>query len=304
MTRVVDPNHAGRFPLQDDPHPPDVPLSPYRTGGVLAVGAALVLAALADLIPILPREVPLAIGGTLFVVAVVMFLRDRLARRARTTAFDLLNGYIERDATPGFITDEDGRIRARNEAAASRFAETEDGTLANALRSLFANPTAVLYRLQCRADLDGSAREDVVTQRGQVRIVVHQVRGHGYVWRVEDLPERAVGGRSAESLPVPLVTVGRSGAVLFMNEAARELVGERVKSIERLFVSPPVQSGAVNTLQTVKGPVDAAVVDQTRDPQVPLAIGDDRMRSNVLNVYNERYELELCPEVREALASR
>lgn len=262
MTRAVDPNHAGRFPLQDDRHPPDAPLSPYRTGGVLAVGVALVLVALADLIPMLPREVPLAIGGTLFVVAVTMFLRDRLARRARATAFDLLNGYIERDATPGFITDEDGRIRGRNEAAASRFAET-DGTLANALRSLFANPRAVFYRLQCRADLDGSAREDVVTQRGQVRIVVHQVRGHGYVWRVEDLPERAVGGRSAESLPVPLVTVGRSGAVLFMNEAARELVGERVKSIERLFVSPPVQSGAVNTLQTVKGPVDAAVVEQS-----------------------------------------
>jgi two-component system cell cycle sensor histidine kinase/response regulator CckA len=47
--------------------------------------------------------------------------------------------------------------------------------------------------------------------------------------------------------------VGRSGAILFMNDAARTLVGYRVKSLDRLFNSLPLTPGAVTELSTSEG---------------------------------------------------
>ncbi|MEP1495362.1 ATP-binding protein, partial [Pseudophaeobacter sp.] len=51
---------------------------------------------------------------------------------------------------------------------------------------------------------------------------------------------------------------------LFMNEAARKLVGERVKSTDRLFVTLPVSSGEVNTITTKNGPLDVLVTELNR----------------------------------------
>lgn len=202
-----------------------------------------------------------AAATTLFCVVAVKFLRDRAGAGARNSAIGLLAGFIEKDAAPSFITDEEGAVLTANIAAGVRFAESRSDTLTGTLRMVFANPSAVLYRLQCRAKLDGAALEDVVTRRGHVRLAVHLISDDQFLWRIEDMPERAQSGRSSETLPVPMITTGRSGAVLFMNDAARTLVGERVKSLDRLFVSMPVQPGCVNTLSTSDGQVDVMVAE-------------------------------------------
>ena len=56
-----------------------------------------------------------------------------------------------------------------------------------------------------------------------------------------------------------MITVGRNGTVLFMNEAARRLVGERIKNIDRLFVALPPRPGALNRVQTSAGQVECFV---------------------------------------------
>ncbi|PCH69211.1 MAG: hybrid sensor histidine kinase/response regulator [Rhodobacteraceae bacterium] len=173
----------------------------------------------------------------------------------------MLSGFIEKDAAPSFVTDEDGAVHASNDAACARFSDTKSATLAGTLRAIFANPSAVLYRLQCRARVDGAAREDVVTRHGNMRLAVHRLGAQGFLWRIEEMPDRGGQGRSSDAIPVPMLTVGRSGAVLFMNEAARGLIGERIKSLDRLFVTSPVRSGGVNTITTGEGSIDVIATE-------------------------------------------
>ncbi|MFK7754665.1 MAG: ATP-binding protein [Sedimentitalea sp.] len=224
---------------------------------------AIVLCAVAWLI--VPQglfsRLMIAAAGTLVLVALGLELRARAQRTARDLAVDVLTGFIEKDAAPSFVTDEDGMVHTRNAAAFARYSDTSSSTLSGTLNAVFANPAAVLYRLQCRAKLEGAAREDVVTRKGHMRLAVHQLEGQGYLWRVEDISERPSGARSSESLPIPMITVGRSGAVLFMNDAARLLVGERIKALDRLFSTMPVQPGNMNTINTLQGTMDVLVAE-------------------------------------------
>ena len=226
-----------------------VVMAVFGGAGCLGLG---VLAGLPDL----AAHGLIAAGLTLMLVALFMVTRARVQTRARSLASQLLAGFIEKDAAPSFVTDVDGAVHARNDAALARFISTQSDTLAGTLRSIFANPSAVLYRLQARARIDGAAREDVPTRKGHIRLAVHCLGLQGFLWRIEEMPERAGQGRSADAIPVPMLTVGRSGAVLFMNEAARVLIGARVKALDRLFVSLPVRPGTINSISTKDGPVD------------------------------------------------
>lgn len=205
-------------------------------------------------------------GVTLMLVALLMVLRGRVQARAHDLASQLLAGFIEKDAAPSFVTDEDGAVHASNDAARARFSSTQSKTLAGTLRAIFSNPSAVLYRLQCRARIEGAAREDVVTRQGQMRLAVHRLGEQGFLWRIEEMPDRSGHGRGADTIPVPMLTIGRSGAVLFMNEAARQLTGVRVKALDRLFLSLPVRPGAVNSITTSAGPIDVIPVEHRCSP--------------------------------------
>ncbi len=234
----------------------ELPSIQTRLAAILLL-AVLCLAAAFLLAPSgLISELFIASGFTLLCVSGLVSIHFRMQNRNQIDAINCLSSFIEKDATPSFVTDEDGSVQVQNAASKSRFHDSQSDTLAGILRAVFANPSAVLYRLKCRAKVDGSAREDVVTRLGHVRLAVHQMSGKNLLWRIEDMPENSQhSGRSADSLPVPMMTVGRSGAILFMNDSARTLVGDRVKSLDRLFTSMPVRPGEMNTITTTNGPV-------------------------------------------------
>ncbi|MBL4768642.1 MAG: response regulator [Rhodobacteraceae bacterium] len=207
-------------------------------------------------------DVFFAIGVTLICVSGLVGIHFCLQKRQRDAAMNNLSDLIDKDATPSFVTDEDGVVQVQNIAATSRFHDSQSETLAGILRAVFANPSAVLFRLKCRAKINGSAREDVVSRLGHVRLAVHQMSDQCLLWRIEDMPERSLqSGRSVDSLPVPMMTVGRSGAILFMNDSARVLVGDRVKSLDRLFTSLPVRQGEMNAISTTNGSVQVLVAE-------------------------------------------
>ena len=235
--------------------------NPTRIGAVLIIASAMGLIAWLAPVDDNYARILMATGLTLVFVAVGLSAKETGRIRARKLAIDILGAFIEKDAAASFATDENGAIITRNRAAAARFLQTESDTLAGTLRAWFANPSAVLYRLQTRAHLDGFAREDLVTRQGQVRISVHALRDQGYLWRIENLPDRAPAGRSIETMPLPMITAGRSGTVLFMNDAARRLIGERAKSLERIFPALPVRKGAVNQIVTANGHANVIVHD-------------------------------------------
>ncbi|MGR3617039.1 MAG: ATP-binding protein [Paracoccaceae bacterium] len=243
-------------------------------------------------LPVVLNHVLLAIACTL---AIVTFGHE-IWRALRIYGFQRgiqhFSVFLDHDVSPSFLTGADGRILTRNPTAESRFTSLGE-TLAGCLRSIFANPGAILFRLQSRAVQDESASEDIVTRQGHVRLAVHRLSPGLFLWRVQDIPALP-SGRSSDRLPIPMVTIARSGTVLFMNDAARALVGDRVKSFTALFGVESIRSGEAATLHTKSGkrsvlihqnelmagrrevfflPFEgAAVSDQTRfmDPPVPM----------------------------------
>ena len=107
----------------------------------------------------------------------------------------------------------------------------------------------------------GAAREDVVTRRGHIRLAVHQIAGEGFLWRLEELAERSINGRGAEGLSLPMLTVSKSGTILFMNDALRRLLGGRVKTLDRVFNDLPVVSGQEHEVASKDGTLRTIVAE-------------------------------------------
>ena len=118
-----------------------------------------------------------------------------------------------------------------------------------------------LYRLQSRATVTGTAHEDIATKSGHMRIGVHDIGQGGLVWRIDQVPERAPPRPPQEGQQLPMVMVGRSDAILFMNDAARRLVGGRVKSLDRMFTKLPLLPGTQAEITTSDGPQTALVAE-------------------------------------------
>lgn len=198
----------------------------------------------------------MGVAGTL--AALALMLRGLAGRHRR--AEDALRAGIAavagHDAAPCMTTTPDGEVGWANAAAAERFGDIAGSTLARALGDLFANPSAVVFRLQNRAAATGAAQEEVVTRRGHVRLAVHRLGEAGCFWRFDEIGDRG-GGRGAETLSLPMLTASRSGTVLFMNEPLRNLLGGRVKTLDRVFTRLPVRSGEEVEVSAAGGPVRA-----------------------------------------------
>ncbi len=237
------------------------PLEPVRLMAVAGLGVAMIGYAWFAAPTPFASIVILAAGVTICLVTVMSLLAQQIRANKRRGLRQLLDRFIERDATPSFITDSDGEVRACNAAANARIASEPGKSLGGLLRDVFANPSAVLFRLQQRAETEGAALEDIITRKGHIRLSVHQLAPQIYLWRLQDMPDKPSTGRNANALPVPMVTVGRGGTILFMNEACRALVGQRVKALDRLFVELPVQPGVVNMVSTTSGQEPVQVLE-------------------------------------------
>ena len=202
-----------------------------------------------------------ALGGTVFAQIGVIFALNWAFGLGNRRAQKTISQFVAQDAAPCFVTDEEGEIWYVNEAAQERF-RGDEMTLAGLLGDVFSSPLAVLHRLRRKAEKTGAAREDIVTRRGSVRLSTHRLAGGEYLWRMEEIGHRGGAAQGPETLFLPVVTVGRGGAVLFMNDAARLLVGERVKGLDRLFTDLPPKAGAVNMVNTADGPVACIVAER------------------------------------------
>jgi len=224
-----------------------------------ALGALLVIAGLL----VLPGAFgigALSAGGTLFAVSVGMRLFGAVAGWRRNRGLAAISDFVIHDAVPCFLTDDTGELQFYNQAAERMHGAAEAETLAGALRGTLANPLAVIGRLRERALSAGSAREDVVTRRGNLRLSAQRIGKRALLWRVEPFADRPEALSGGEAVGVPRLTVGRGGTILFMNDPARRLVGGRARALDRLFAAPPVP-GQVCDLDTADGRVRALVVE-------------------------------------------
>ncbi|WP_102223434.1 hybrid sensor histidine kinase/response regulator [Acidimangrovimonas sediminis] len=192
--------------------------------------------------------------------ALIRLLAARHARAATRLRAQVL-ALVAEDVAPTFGTDAEGRVEFQNRAAETRFGTQGGQTIVRAMKDLFANPSAVLYRLQSRAANAGQASEDVVTRRGHVRLSVHRIAQGRYLWRLEEVIDKLGASRGGEALSLPMLIASKSGAILFMNEALRRILGARPKSLDRVFVRLPLHSGEEAELSGADGPLRAIVAE-------------------------------------------
>ena len=178
--------------------------------------------------------------------------------RHKRLAFVLMSEIVSKDATPCLIATGEGEVLSLNTAARRHFAGVEIETIPGALDTTVANPGGIVYRLQTRADVEGSAHEDIITRKGNLRLSVHRIIGVGYVWRID--VQRAETP-SAEGPALPMALLGRSDVVLHLNSPARKLLGEKHKSLSNIIEETPVVSGTVCTIASSDGPTRALVCE-------------------------------------------
>lgn len=206
-----------------------------------------------------------ALSLALFVLASIFALVAAVSRRMPTAAAvsrqlaDPSFALLAEDCAPVLVTQEGGALIYANTAAKRELNADETGTLAGLLKQIFANPGPVLYRLESRASQRGAAHEDIVTRKGHVRLSVHRAAASRYMWRLEASADRP--SREADPMPLPMLTVGRNGAILFMNSAARQMIGERARSLERVFPKLPLRSGQINDINGHDGLIACLVVE-------------------------------------------
>ena len=230
----------------------------YSFAAALAAGSA----ALSLLAPegVGAQAAAAAAATILFLLMLVAAYDWRLARQQHNVMAALAVAQ-EHDPVARVLADIDGRILFANRVARSRFGTAASGTLVGCLGDVFDNPAGIIDRVSRDLDQTGGRNEDVQTRNGIVRVAAHTIRPGVIGWRVEPLPDSAQAGRAAEYLPIAMITVGRTGAILFMNDAARHLAGGRLKSLDELFVALPVRPGQINQIRGDTGRVNALVVE-------------------------------------------
>ncbi|MEM9583234.1 MAG: ATP-binding protein [Pseudomonadota bacterium] len=197
-------------------------------------------------------------GGCFALIAAITLLRGRSEDhgQARSDLKDL----IFHDERCVFVTLASGEILTRNAKARQVFGETNAGTLEKALDGSLPNANALIFRLQAKAAQDNAAREDVVTRNARYMISVHRMTADRYIWAIEEAESKEPGSRNAPKISLPMMTTSAAGTILFMNEAMRGLVGERIKSVDRMFVDVPTISGERHSIMTKDGPMAVQVI--------------------------------------------
>jgi two-component system cell cycle sensor histidine kinase/response regulator CckA len=161
--------------------------------------------------------------------------------------------FISNDSAPCIVATADGQITSANAAAERAFGAAPDTTVSSVLAERMGNPGPIVFRLQSRAATAGSAREEIVTNSGQLLLSVHAIGANGFAWRIEPQNVQSTGTLPSDSRILPMMMVGRSGAILSMNYAARQFVGARGKSLDGLFREKVLVPGTVMQVATTSG---------------------------------------------------
>lgn len=209
----------------------------------------------------------LVVTGLTFVCLAVVV---RVIKGQQSLRRDRVSGVVkelaEHDPAATLLTDADGAVLYRNAAAIALLGGSDEEALSAQLSDIFAAPASVLIRLQGRAQVRGFAREEVRTARGRLCVQVTLVQDNGFLWRLDQTVLHS-GGQTGEHISLPMMTVSKTGTILFMNEAARVLLGGRETTLDRIFTKFPIQPGTIMQVSGREGPVPALVCE------IPITAG-------------------------------
>lgn len=228
--------------------------------GMRLVLAAVALAVLGISVVPAPFDTAFVASATAFVALAAIAQAVMSMRRAHNRAAIVDIAVLShKDPTPCFITTLDGALHYANPSARQRFTPRGGDALSTTLSDFFANPVAVLRRLQEKALAIGNAQEDVITPNGHMRLTVVAADDTALLWRLEEVVKERRSGHSDSTFCLPVIVAAQSGVILFMNEAMQDLAGGNPSHLDRLFHDLPLRNDEIHGVAGAKGMISCRV---------------------------------------------
>lgn len=225
----------------------------------------LLLAALLGLAPLtgfLPSEWyfgPIVVGVSLFSVALIVVIKGWVDDRAAQQVTAVLSAFAEQDELPCLIANAQGDVLVVNRTARSAFMAEPGMALTRCVSSVFANPPAILLRLQTLAQDEGGATEEFVTSGSSVFVTVTRIGADVFCWRF-----RLNEAGAFADLNLPVLTEGRNGVLLRLNKAGEDVLGHRPGALAEVFPDGVPAVGQIGEAQSRGGSVPVSVIELSR----------------------------------------
>ncbi len=104
----------------------------------------------------------------------------------------------------------------------------------------------------------------LVTRGGQYDVSVSTLGDDQFLWRINVVGKAGrKSAATADTLTIPLMTVGSRGSVLYVNDAGRQFLGFRPRVISDVFGDAKIHSGSLKYIATAEGEshVTVAIID-------------------------------------------
>ncbi len=240
--------------------PPDQKSPPaWRAGSLAVVALVLTLAPMSGFLSSDWMYGLWVSGGSLLLVVLGVVAKTMLANRSAQQMASVMAAFAQQDPCPCLIANAHGDILIANAQAQKRFQADPGAGLARCLRSIFANPAAILLRLQSQAQAQGRAHEDIVTHDATIPVSVFGLGNGLFCWRFH-----LNDGGPWTDLSLPVLTEGRNGVVLDLNAAAERLLGFRPERMDQFLPDSLGPDGGIRQLTTQNGTTPAAVTQLSR----------------------------------------
>ena len=149
-----------------------------------------------------------------------------------------------------FLCDSKGMILAANKAGEE--AALGALSLRDVLEREVADADALVAQLLRSAAQRGKAEEAVPRRDGRLGLHVIRLTDGYFQWQIER--DVVLAERESAGVPrLPMLTVSGKGAILFMNAAARDMIGGRRTALRDVFGDGGPRAGEVNTVVTERG---------------------------------------------------
>ncbi|CUJ94897.1 Blue-light-activated protein [Ruegeria denitrificans] len=237
--------------------------SGLRLVALVVMGALISLTPVVGVLPKIWNTGFFVAGVSLLAASALVVLRGKIVDYTARQSVKAMAVFAEQDLFPCVIANAQGDILTSNPEARSHFQAFPGKRLEQCLKSVFANPPAILLRLQSSAEIYGKAREDVVTVGSTIPVSVFNVGQGRFCWRFHlETPGQW------DDVNIPVLTEGRNGTLLRMNDAAAHLLGQRPDMLHEVLTSEPRGQGDIVQVQTSGGAIPAVVCELGRSGTV------------------------------------
>ncbi|WP_170760067.1 hybrid sensor histidine kinase/response regulator [Ruegeria lacuscaerulensis] len=230
-----------------------------RLAPIVVVGALLSFSPFFGLLPPEWKTGFVVAGVSLLSAALLVVLKGQIADYSARRAMEAMAVFAEQDLFPCLIANTQGDVLSSNSQARAQIQAFPGARLENCLKSMIANPPAILLRLQSLAEIYGKAREDIVTVGSTIPVSVFGVGNGLFCWRFHlETPGRW------DEVSVPVVTEGRNGALLRVNGAAEHLLGQKPETLHQVISTDVQGAGEITKVKTANGCVPAVACELAR----------------------------------------